>query len=108
MGRILCFLFALLMPVLAQAHALQPGYLELQALGEDSYRVHFARPDVRGQPMEIIARLSEPCSVAEGPVPRFDGRAWISQWLTVCQGGLPGPSASRQPSGLVSMRRTDV
>ena len=76
MERVLLALIALLLPALAQAHALQPGYLELQALGEDSYRVHFARPDVSGQPMEIVARLSEPCSVAEGPEPRFDGRAW--------------------------------
>ena len=93
------------MPAMAQAHALQPGYLEIQAMGEDSYRVHFAAPDVKGRPMAIAARLSDPCSVTGGGDPRFDGRAWVSQWLTVCAGGLPGVSITID--GL-EKTRTDV
>lgn len=105
MLRVFLCVLSLLVPAMAQAHALQPGYLELQAMGEDSYRVHFAAPDVKGRPMAIVARLSEPCSVTEGPQPKFDGRAWIAQWLTVCPGGLPGVAINID--GL-AMTQTDV
>jgi len=74
----------------AQTHALQPGYLELRALGDDSWSVFWRKPDVKGQPMQINARLSAPCDVPTGPEPGFDGEGWSTRWVTRCVGGLNG------------------
>lgn len=72
------------------AHALQPGYLELRDLGNDTWRVFWRKPDVKGVPMALDARLSAACSPINGPQSVFDGAAWVSQWITRCPGGLQG------------------
>ena len=74
----------------AQAHALHPGYLELGPLGEDTWRVFWRKPDVQGRPMAIRARLPETCDRRYPPEPRFDGAAWVAQWVARCPGGLTG------------------
>ncbi|MBY6006138.1 HupE/UreJ family protein [Salipiger bermudensis] len=88
-------LFALLtaltlLPGLAQAHALDPGYLELTPLSEDSWRVTWRAPDVSGHPMPLTVRLPESCSGAPAAAPVFDGRAWVSGWIASCPEGLAG------------------
>ena len=74
----------------ANAHALQPGYLELQAFGGNSWRVVWRVPDVRGAPMPIEVRLPSTCTPLDSPSPRFDGTAWIASWVTTCPAGLTG------------------
>jgi hydrogenase/urease accessory protein HupE len=74
----------------ARAHALQPGYLELQPLGGDTWRVLWRKPDVKGTPMTIDARLPKTCTPAGPPPVQFDGAAWLASWVATCPGGLAG------------------
>lgn len=73
----------------ANAHALDPGYLDLSALGQDRWRVTWRMPDVSGRPMPIDAALPDNCA-GDAPPPVFDGRAWTTGWLVNCPGGLQG------------------
>ncbi len=73
---------------MALAHALQPGYLELRALGDDTWSVFWRKPDVQGKPMQLDAELPENCAQRRGPEAQFDGAGWSSRWLTTCVGGL--------------------
>jgi hydrogenase/urease accessory protein HupE len=79
-----------LVPVLGQGHALQPGYVELRALGGDTWSVFWRKPDVQGSPMRIDLALSEPCQTRTGPAPQFDGEGWSAGWVAACPGGLGG------------------
>lgn len=73
-----------------RAHALDPGYLELQLLGGETWRVFWRKPDVAGRPMPISVALPENCVTRNPPDPVFDGGAWRAHWVTECPGGLPG------------------
>jgi len=93
MLRVLVLFFALLasaVPDGARAHALDPGFLELSALGQESWRVSWRVPDLAGTPMPIIPRLPETCGADPSPPPSFDGRAWVTAWVVTCAGGLEG------------------
>jgi hypothetical protein len=87
--KVLVVLLALLVSSLpgspAHAHALEPGYLEIEPLGEGEWRVTWRKPQVGGQPMQIDAVLPEGCSPRRGPDPRFDGRAFVSGWIAKCE-----------------------
>lgn len=75
----------------ADAHALDPGYLEIQPLTGDSYRVFWRKPTVQGKPMAIDARLPDTCHPARADgEPQFDGAAWVAAWVATCPGGLAG------------------
>ncbi|WP_380058963.1 HupE/UreJ family protein (plasmid) [Falsihalocynthiibacter sp. SS001] len=70
------------------AHALEPGYLELEPLGAENWRVTWRKPAVSGQPMPIEAVLPENCAHQRAHSTKFDGYAYISRWTTKCVGGL--------------------
>lgn len=89
----------------ASAHALQPGYLELRALGGDSWSVLWRKPDLQGSPMPIDPRISATCEAQAVPPASFDGRAWTARWVLRCPGGLQG--ATITIDGLEGTR-TDV
>jgi hypothetical protein len=90
-GLVIALVAALLLPSTgALAHALQPGFLELRALDDQTWRVLWKKPAVAGRPMPIDAVLPETCEPRRGPEPRFDGRAYVAQWLATCQQGLGG------------------
>lgn len=74
----------------AAGHALEPGFLELRALGGDVWRALWKVPQVGGRPMPIIAVLPEGCDARRPPEPRFDGTAYVAEWATSCPGGLEG------------------
>ncbi|MCA8878520.1 MAG: HupE/UreJ family protein [Rhodobacteraceae bacterium] len=78
----------------ASSHALEPGYLELSPLHDDTWRIVWHRPDVGGRPMAIDARLSPPCSPEMGPAPIPNGRGWQTEWIARCPGGLAGVTVS--------------
>lgn len=90
MMRLLLLALLALLPGDVKAHALEPGYLELQLLGGDTWRATWRKPQVRGAPMPIDAVLPENCETRRAPAPRFDGRAFVAQWVAVCPGGLAG------------------
>ncbi|MFT7595813.1 MAG: hydrogenase/urease accessory protein HupE [Paracoccaceae bacterium] len=89
-GPVLMALFLLGIPGHAQAHALDPGYLNLQKLPGTGWRVFWRKPDVQGQPMAIDARLPDACNPAQAGDARFDGVAWVTQWVAICPEGLAG------------------
>lgn len=74
----------------AGAHALDPGYLNLQNLSGDSWRVFWRKPAVKGAPMAIDPILPANCLSRDGGTARFDGVAYVSQWVATCPGGLGG------------------
>lgn len=90
--KLLVFLLALLAWVLpahmAEAHALEPGYLEINPLSDGQWQITWRKPQVNGQPMGINARLPAFCTPDQGPAPRFDGRAFVTGWTAKCDGPL--------------------
>jgi hydrogenase/urease accessory protein HupE len=74
----------------ANAHALQPGYLELRALGSDTWRAYWKTPAVSGQPMQIEAVLPENCEPRRPGELRYNGKAFVTEWAATCSGGLAG------------------
>lgn len=74
----------------ANAHALDPGYLEIRQISPVNWTVHWRKPDVNGQPMAIDAVLPENCTPARGPSPISDSRAWVSSWIVECHAGIAG------------------
>jgi len=89
----------------AFAHALDPAYLEVRAVGAEAYATFFKVPQIRGQPMALKASLPENCvpRSAERLEPR--GRAFVANWIAHCPGGLVGGQLS--VDGLV-LTGTDV
>jgi hypothetical protein len=94
-----------LAPGRAEAHALEPGFLELQHFGGEEWRVTWRKPQVAGRPMPIDAVLPESCDPRRGPAPVFDGRAFLTGWIAICEGGLAGGEITIE--GLENTR-TDV
>jgi hypothetical protein len=87
----LILMLAALWPVPGvRAHALDPGFLELQALGGDTWRALWRVPQVGGAPMQIGLTLPATCTPAEVPDLAFDGRAFVAQWVVTCPGGIDG------------------
>ena len=103
--RIVLISLSLFVAADAQAHALDPGYLEITRIQSDNFRIFWRKPDVKGSPMDIDVSLPDNCARASGPAPRFDGAAWVSEWITSCPGGIQG--ASLAIVGL-EQTRTDV
>ncbi|MBE1284628.1 MAG: HupE/UreJ family protein [Rhodobacteraceae bacterium] len=101
----LVLLLGSLLPSTAPAHELQPGYLEISHMGGDLWRVFWRKPDVRGAPMAIDARLPEACVQPTGPSVTFANGAWVTAWTTRCSPGLAGGKI--QIDGLETTR-TDV
>lgn len=66
-------------------HALEPGYLEIEPLVEGEWRITWRRPQVGGRPMGIDVQLPAGCNPRRGPLPRFDGRAFVAGWITQCR-----------------------
>lgn len=93
MRLILWVVFAIsfcMAPGPGNAHALDPGYLELQPLGGDDWRVTWRKPQVQGRPMPIDAVLPDTCTPARAGAPVFDGRAFVAAWVAQCSGGIAG------------------
>jgi hypothetical protein len=90
LAALLLLLAALTSAGQVAAHALQPGYLELQMLGPTTWRAFWRKPAVGAAPMPIAVLLPETCDMREAPEPRFDGTAWVAQWMATCPKGLQG------------------
>lgn len=82
--------FLAVQPSHISAHALDPGYLSLSQTEENSWRVFWRKPDVKGSPMKIEAVLPERCSGMRPENPKFDGTAWITEWVVTCSPKLQG------------------
>lgn len=96
MTRVVVLLVLALMalPGRSEAHALEPGFLEIAHFAGDDWRVTWRKPQLQGRPMPIEAVLPEDCTPRRGPVPVFDGRAFVASWLASCAGGIGGGTIS--------------
>ncbi|RKZ15928.1 HupE/UreJ family protein [bacterium] len=74
----------------ANAHELQPGYLELSLESDETYLVMWKVPAARGKPMAISPVLPDNCTPQLPLVPAWDGRAYVARWRIECPGGLEG------------------
>lgn len=74
----------------AAPHALQPGFLELKALGGDAWRVYWKVPTAGAGPLPIDALLPETCAPRQAEALRFDGAAFVAEWVATCPEGLEG------------------
>ena len=86
--RLVGLLLALAGP--AAPHALQPGFLDLKALGGDAWRVYWKVPTAGAGPLPIEAVLPESCAPRRPEELRFDGAAFVAEWVARCPGGLEG------------------
>lgn len=93
MTRALC-LWALLLGLLfstpAGAHALQPGFLDLQTLDGTHWRVVWRVPDLAGSAMPLALSLPEGCDARTPPPLHFDGVAHVAIWPVTCPKGIAG------------------
>jgi hypothetical protein len=87
---LLVFLAGLLPATGLRAHALDPVYLELKALGGDSWSVLWRVPATASGPMPLALELPAGCEPAEPPPLRFDGRAFVAHWVVTCPTGIRG------------------
>jgi hydrogenase/urease accessory protein HupE len=91
MGRLLILLGVLLaMTAPADSHQLQPGFLDLKALGGDTWQVFWKVPTAGPGPLPISALLPDNCVPRQAEDLRFDGGAFVAQWTATCPGGLEG------------------
>lgn len=104
----LYILFALWLccvPQRGNAHALDPGFLDLRQLGPGTWQILWRVPDVNGQPMEIDAVLPGQCSPARSTGLTADNVAWVSTWVAECDVPLAGQVVSIEGLG---RQRNDV
>ena len=87
--RLVGLLVALAGP--AAPHELQPGFLDLQALGGEAWRVYWKVPAAGAGPLPIEAVLPEACAPRRPEELRFDGAAFVA----AVGGALPGRARGR-------------
>ena len=87
---LLALVVGLLAPTFVQAHALEPGYLEISQETDSDWYVFWRKPDVQGAPMDIDVALPDVCSAPTFDAPVFDGRAWTQIWRVTCAEDLRG------------------
>jgi HupE / UreJ protein len=74
----------------AASHALQPGFLDLKAVGGDGWRVYWKVPAAGAGPLPIVAVLPDTCAPRRPGELRYDGSAFEAEWIAQCPGGLEG------------------
>ncbi|MFA3920188.1 HupE/UreJ family protein [Ruegeria hyattellae] len=102
---LIAMMAGLLVPAFVQAHALEPGYLEISQETESDWYVFWRKPDVRGAPMDIDVALPQSCSSPAFDAPVFDGRAWTQVWRVTCAEDLRGHTIQIDR---LDTQRTDV
>jgi hydrogenase/urease accessory protein HupE len=93
MTKVTVFLFFVLMLVTftptADAHRLQPAYLEINEQSAGKFSILWKRPYVAGIPMNIFPQLPSGCTNLTEPVIQTPPTAAIERWLVDCgKGGI--------------------
>jgi HupE / UreJ protein len=88
----------------AQAHEVRPGFLEIHALGGDSFDVLWKVPANGDYRLAMYVKLPAKCKGAPSSG-TFTGGAFVERWRANCPGGLVG---ERVAIDGLSATRTDV
>lgn len=83
---------ALCLPSRAEAHALEPGYLEITETAPQSFRVFWRKPDVQQRPMDIVAKLPDHCDASIHP---HHGSTVLLGYLNGLQNAQTGSLATK-------------
>jgi hydrogenase/urease accessory protein HupE len=74
----------------ANAHALQPGFLDMEALGQNEWKVSWRVPDLNGVAMPLHLLLPDGCDIRTPAELHFDGVAHVATWRATCAAGIAG------------------
>lgn len=85
LSALLAGLIGLVLTTSCHSHAFEPGYLEIVPFENEQWQVTWRKPQVSGRAMEIDAVLPKGCNPRRGAKSRFDGRAYVSGWITRCE-----------------------
>ena len=88
----------------AQAHEVRPGFLEIRALGPDTFDVLWKVPANGDYRLAMYVKLPAKCTGAPSSG-TFTGGAFVERWRATCPGGLVG---ERVAIDGLSATRTDV
>lgn len=72
------------------AHALQPGFLDISAMGGNAWRVYWKVPTAGAGMLPMEAVLPETCDTRRPEAMEFDGSAFSTVWVARCPDGLTG------------------
>ena len=89
---------------IAHAHEVRPGFLEIRALGEDTFDVLWKVPANGEYRLAMYVKLPAKCKGAPSSG-TFTGGAFVERWRATCPGGLVG---ERVAIDGLSATRTDV
>lgn len=84
LSAIFAGLIGLVLSTSCRSHALEPGYLEIVPFENEQWQITWRKPQVSGRAMEIDAVLPNGCKPRRSARSRFDGRAYVSGWITRC------------------------
>jgi hypothetical protein len=110
MTKITIFLFIFLIVTLfaapADAHRLQPAYLEINEQSAGKFSILWKRPYVSGRPMNISPQLPTGCSNITEPVVQTLAGGAVERWLVDC--GVSGITNNAIVIAGLSATQTDT
>jgi hydrogenase/urease accessory protein HupE len=81
---ILILLSLIIFPIAADAHRLQPAYLEINEQSAGKFSILWKRPFIGGRPMNIYPQLPASCSNITEPVLQILASGTVERWLVDC------------------------
>ena len=90
----LALVVALILPRLALAHDLFPGFLELKASSDSTYQVLWKLPLLQGQRLPIAPRFPDDCALQGDLTSSREARALVYRAELHCQTSLAGRTIS--------------
>ncbi len=72
----------------ADAHRLQPAYLEINEQSAGKFSILWKRPFISGRPMNIYPQLPSGCSNITEPAVQASASGAIERWLVDCGSGM--------------------
>jgi hydrogenase/urease accessory protein HupE len=81
---ILILLSLIIFPIAADAHRLQPAYLEINEQTEGKFSILWKKPFVGGRPMNIYPQLPAGCSNITEPAVQALASGAVERWIVDC------------------------
>ena len=103
----LALVVAMILPRLALAHDLFPGFLELRASSDSTYQVLWKLPLLQGQRLPIAPRFPDDCALQGDLNSSREARALVYRAELHCQTSLADrcPANAADPTGIAHCLR---